>query len=138
MDAAKQFLVSKAKDLRTRARALAGEAESLQTEVERKHQAATSNNALADELERLAGQYVALVPVGATTTSSAGSEVQHTDGEAADEKIRYVWLPRAQCTPEQREFAVGHDSTNNPPRCAIALENLTEAQKALGLPVYEL
>lgn len=76
-------------------------------------------------------------PAADTTTSSAGREVQHADGEAADEKIRYVWLFRHECTPEQREFAVGFDETNGPGRYAVEVGNCTPEQLACRT-VYEL
>lgn len=73
-----------------------------------------------------------------TTTSPAGSEVQHADGDAGDEKIRFVWLTKEECTSEQREFAVGFDDMSNPLRWAIQVCDLTEAQRKMQLPVREL
>lgn len=61
-----------------------------------------------------------------TTTSSAGSDVQHADGEAADEKIRFAWVPCAHASEQQRIGAVGEHNG----LCAIRLEDLTPEQQA--------
>ena len=93
---------------------------------------------LTDEDLRAIGAMLAgPVPTTDTTTSPAGTEVQHADGEAQDEKIRYFWMTKDECTSEQRESAVGTDHTNNPTRYAIEVSNLADEQLA-GRTVCEL
>lgn len=63
----------------------------------------------------------------------AGREVQHVDAPVEDDKIRYVWLTKDECTEEQRAMAVGEHEG----RWAIAVENCTPDQLA-GRAVSEL
>ena len=69
----------------------------------------------------------------AQTPGAAGREVQHVDAPVEDDKIRYMWLTKDECTEEQRAMAVGeHDG-----RWAITVENCTPDQMA-GRGICEL
>lgn len=64
-----------------------------------------------------------------TTTSSAGSEVQHANSEQDDEKIQYVWLAFEETTEFQRGTAIGLDETGSRKRWAVPLDQLSPIEQ---------
>ena len=127
----KSFLSEQAKQARRRAEAQHQDALDLEQQAQERRKSATENEVMAEELERLAGQYPDEEP--AQTPGAAGREVQHVDAPDDDQPIRYVWLTKDECTEEQRAMAVGeHDG-----RWAIAVENCTPDQ-LVGRAICEL
>lgn len=143
----KSFLSEQSKQARRRAESQHQNALDMEEQARSLRKSAADNEMMANELERLAAQYPAEETrnpapwvVGSsgsddlrgvcTPVSPAGREVQHVDVPAeADDKIRFVRLTKAQCSEEQRAFAVGYEDHGAEPIWAIDWDNLTEQQR---------
>ena len=123
--------------MRKHAAALAQESVAFAEDARDRSCRASETTDLADELELLLAQYAEAVPATDTTTSPAGTEVQHVDGEVQDEKTRFVWLGAMECTGAQQVFAVGRDDTGPALKLAIPLDQCTPEQ-LVGRTVCEL
>lgn len=134
----KSFLTEQAKQARHRSEAQHQEALDLEHRAQQLRRSAADNEAVAEELDRLAGQYADVFdPAEYSEKGAAGTEVQHADSDQDDEKIRFAWLERWECSEEQRSQAVGTDDTGRTPKWAIP-EDCLEPGQLIGRTLCEL
>lgn len=123
--AAKMTVLDKAASLRNHAVSKLKEALHLVEEAEALRVTASEYQALAGELERLAGGPCVVESPDQTTESPTGAKVEHVNINDEDHPIRYVWLLREQTTDKQRAEAYGTDEVSVPNRWAIEVDQLS-------------